>query len=74
MNLIATVGTIPSPTRPPDEFLAYEGECRTALKPALDGILDLAISAGWNRRTAASTLMFLAAQHVSASETRKPGP
>jgi hypothetical protein len=27
-------------------------------------------SAGWNRRTAASTLMFLAAQHVSAaSET-----
>jgi hypothetical protein len=40
------------------------------LKPLLTGLLDRAESAGWNRRTAASTLMFLAAQQVSAaSET-----
>jgi len=31
--------------------------------------LDAAESAGWNRRTVASTLMFLAAQQVSATET-----
>ena len=49
------------------EFLAYEAECRSALKPLLAGLLDAAESAGWNRRTVASTLMFLAAQHVSAS-------
>ncbi|WP_281406236.1 hypothetical protein [Aquamicrobium sp. LC103] len=35
----------------------------------MDGLLDMAESAGWSRRTAASTLMFLAAQHVSASST-----
>jgi hypothetical protein len=31
------------------------------------GLLDTAEAAGWNRRIAASTLMFLAAQNVSAA-------
>ena len=70
MNAITDTGSIPVPTHSPSEFLAYETECRSALKPLLAGLLDMAVSAGWNRRTAASTLMFLAAQQVSAaSET-----
>ena len=70
MNMTSGEGTVPSPTHTASEFLAYETECRTALKPLLTGLLEKAESAGWNRRTVASTLMFLAAQHVSAaSET-----
>lgn len=66
MNATTGTGTISAPTCSPKEFLAYETQCRSALKPLLTGLLDMAESAGWNRRTAASTLMFLAAQHVSA--------
>ena len=70
MNAMTDTGSIPKPTHAPSEFLAYETECRSVLKPLLTGLLDMAESAGWNRRTAASTLMFLAAQNVStASET-----
>jgi hypothetical protein len=63
------LGNVPAPTHAANEFLAYDTECRSALKPLLDGLLDMAEAAGWSRRTAASTLMFLAAQHVSASAT-----
>ena len=74
MNAMTGIGSVPAPTHSPSEFLAYETECRSALKPLLTGLLDMAESAGWNRRTAASTLMFLAAQHVSAaSETSTAG-
>ncbi len=70
MNKMTDIGSVPPPTHSPSQFLAYETECRHALKPLLTGLLDRAESAGWNRRTAASTLMFLAAQQVSAaSET-----
>ena len=69
MNMMTGIGSVPSPTHPAIEFLAHETECRSALKPLLDALLDVAESAGWSRRTAASTLMFLAAQHVSASGT-----
>ncbi|WP_246679733.1 hypothetical protein [Mesorhizobium sp. B2-3-5] len=61
-------GSIPPPTHPASEFLAHEAECRSALKPLLTDLLDTAESAGWNRRTVASALMFLAAQQVSAAE------
>jgi hypothetical protein len=67
MNKMTDTGSIPAPTHAPGEFLAYETECRSALKPLMSGLLDMAVSAGWNRRTAASTLMFLAAQQVSAA-------
>jgi hypothetical protein len=60
---------IASPTRPPSDFLAHETECRDVLRPWLEGVLKMAEVAGWNRRTAASTLMFLAAQHVSSAGT-----
>ncbi len=67
VNKITDSGPVPPPTHAANEFLAYETECRGVLKPLLTDLLDMAESAGWNRRTAASTLMFLAAQHVSAA-------
>ncbi|RWH67021.1 hypothetical protein [Mesorhizobium sp.] len=69
MNMMSGNGSLPAPTHPASEFLAYETECRSALKPLLAGLLDAAEAVGWNRRTVASTLMFLAAQQVSATET-----
>ena len=69
MNTVPGIGSVASPTRPPNDFLAHETECRDVLRPWLTGLLDMAESAGWNRRTAASTLMFLAAQHVSSAGT-----
>ena len=68
MDMMMKGETVPAPTHPATEFLAYEAECRSALKPLLAGLLDAAESAGWNRRTVASTLMFLAAKQVSATE------
>ena len=71
MNMMSGDGSIPAPTHPASEFLAHEAECRSTLKPLLASLLDAAEAAGWNRRTVASTLMFLAAQQVSAtSETQ----
>ncbi len=67
MNKMTEIGSVPPPTHSPSQFLAYETECRSALKPLLAGLLDMAVSAGWNRRTASSTLVYLAAQHVSAA-------
>jgi hypothetical protein len=67
MDMMSGDSSIPAPTHPASEFLAYDTECRSALKPLLTGLLDTAEAAGWNRRTVASTLMFLAAQHVSAT-------
>jgi hypothetical protein len=69
MDMMSGNGSIPAPAHPASEFLAYEAECRSALKPLLAGMLDAAEAAGWSRRTVASTLMFLAAQQVSAAET-----
>ena len=68
MDMMMKGETVPAPTHPASEFLAYEAECRSVLKPLLAGLLDAAEAAGWNRRTAASTLMFLAAKQVSATE------
>ncbi|CDX24499.1 conserved hypothetical protein [Mesorhizobium sp. ORS 3324] len=71
MDVMSGTGPVPAPTHAPSEFLAYEEECRNALRPQLTGLLDAAESAGWSRRTAASTLMFLAAQQVSATAGTK---
>ncbi|MBZ9673151.1 hypothetical protein [Mesorhizobium sp. ES1-3] len=65
MDAMADLGPVPGPTHQAKEFLAYESECRGVLKPLLAGLLDTAEAAGWKRRTAASALMFLAAQQVS---------
>ncbi|MER8752896.1 hypothetical protein NKH57_27235 [Mesorhizobium sp. M1050] len=73
MDAMAGLGSVPAPTHQAKEFLAYETECRSALQPLLAGLLDMAEAAGWNRRTAASTLMFLAAQQVSAAAKASAG-
>ena len=46
----------------PVRHLDYETECREALKPHLDAMIDLAVKAGWDRKTATYTLMYLAAK------------
>jgi len=73
MNIVTGTGSVPAPTHSTSEFLAYETECRATLKPLLAGLLDMAESAGWNRRTAAAALMFLAAQQVSAASGASAG-
>lgn len=73
MNTMTTVGAVPSPTHPAKEFLAHETECRSVSKPLLDGLIDMTEAAGWSRRTVASTLMFLAAQHVSVTSKAPVG-
>jgi hypothetical protein len=71
--MVTTVGIVPPPVHSAKEFLAYETECRSALKPLLDNLIDAAESAGWSRRATASTLMFLAAQHLSGSSAAPAG-
>jgi hypothetical protein len=72
MNALTVIESVPAPNHSANDFLAYEGECREVLRPLLMRLLDMAESAGWKRRTVASTLMFLAAQSVSAT-SNKPG-
>jgi len=67
MNDTTDFESVPAPTRPSSDFIAYEAECREALQPLTARLLEMAEAAGWNRRIAASTLMFLAAQQVSAA-------
>lgn len=71
MNVVANVGTVPSPKNQASEFLAYEAECKDVLRPLLNGMIEMAEKAGWRRRTVASAIMFLAAQQVSASSQAK---
>ncbi|QDZ02358.1 hypothetical protein FQ775_19345 [Nitratireductor mangrovi] len=61
------VAILAPPQYPVEDILAHEKECRIALRPWVKGFLDRAESVGWDRRTVASTLMFLAAQHLSAA-------
>ena len=68
MNVVANVGTVPSPAHQASQFIAYETECKDVLRPLLDGLVEMAEQAGWRRRTVASALMFLAAQHVSRAD------
>ncbi|MBR2686247.1 MAG: hypothetical protein IKE42_00205 [Aquamicrobium sp.] len=70
MNAMTGSPLVSAPTHEASEFLNYELECRAVLKPLLANLLDKAEGAGWARRTAASTLMFLAAQHVSEASKR----
>jgi hypothetical protein len=69
MTVMTDIGTVAPPTHQANEFVAYEAECKTALAPLLAGLLDMAEQAGWNRRTAASTLMYLAARNLTATKT-----
>jgi hypothetical protein len=68
VGTLTGLGTVSGPKHPATEFLAYEGDCRAVLTPLFNRLLDMAESAGWNRRIVASTLMFLAAQQVTATK------
>jgi hypothetical protein len=74
-NMDAKAGfrPLPAPTHEAKEFMAYESECRSVLMPLLTELLERAVAAGWNRRTAASTMMFLSAQQVSAASEASSG-
>jgi hypothetical protein len=70
MNVAAAnIGTVPPPKHQAGEFVAYEAECKDVLRPLLSGMIEMAEKAGWKRGTVASSLMFLAAQHVSAASS-----
>lgn len=56
-----------SPLARASSFTPVSAPVRARADHLLTSLLDMAESAGWKRRTAASTLMFLAAQHVSAA-------
>ena len=47
---------------------SYETECREALRPHLDALLELAVKAGWDRNIASYSLMYLAAKTARPSE------
>jgi hypothetical protein len=54
-----------APPKFPATDLHYETDCKAALDPMFCGLLDMAEAAGWDRRKAAWTLMYLAARHVT---------
>ena len=66
MNVLTNIGAVPAPKKQASDLLAYEAECKEVLRPLLDGMIEMAEKAGWQRRTVASALMFLAAQQVSS--------
>jgi hypothetical protein len=70
MDMLDSFGKIAAPTRPKNDF-NYETDCRAALAPLVDGLLDMAESAGWDRRKAAYTLMFLSAQRLGAGKEER---
>lgn len=43
----------------------YDAECRSALRPAFETLLDIAAEAGWDRTRAAYELMYLASHSVA---------
>jgi hypothetical protein len=53
---------------------AYEAECREALRPHLEAIIDLAVKAGWERSKASYSLMYLAAKAAKTEDADKQGP
>jgi len=67
MDIVDSVDEIAAPTLSPTDF-DYETECRTVLSPLIDGLLDTVEQAGWDRRKAAYTIMFLSAQKLTAGK------
>ncbi|MDX8449909.1 hypothetical protein [Mesorhizobium captivum] len=63
MNLM-NLDIIPPPSRAATD-LNYEADLKTALEPILSELLDRAEHAGWDRRKAAYTVMFLAARNLA---------
>ncbi|WP_284272623.1 hypothetical protein [Mesorhizobium huakuii] len=66
MNVM-NLNVIPSPSRAATD-LNYEADLKVALDPILVELLDRAEAAGWDRRKAAYTVMFLAARNLTDSK------
>lgn len=69
MNVM-NLNVIPPPSRAATD-LNYEADLKVALDPILSELLDQAEHAGWDRRKAAYTVMFLAARKLTDN---KPSP
>ena len=69
MNVM-NLNVIPPPSRAATD-LNYEADLKVALDPILDDLLDRTEAAGWDRRKAAYTIMFLAARKLTDT---KPSP
>jgi hypothetical protein len=63
-----SIETVPPPRYDVRDF-NYEADCKSAVGPLLASLLDRAEAAGWDRRRAASALMFLAARTVTDKES-----
>lgn len=66
MTVMPDFDHVPAPSHPPAEFLSHDAEARMVLAPLFDALLDRLAMAGWDRRMAATALMFHAAAQVSA--------
>ncbi|BCH00649.1 hypothetical protein ACVILI_005596 [Mesorhizobium sp. USDA 4775] len=66
MNVM-NLNVIPPPSRAATD-LNYEADLKVALDPILVELLDRAEAAGWDRRKAAYTVMFLAARNLTDSK------
>ncbi|MBX3597149.1 MAG: hypothetical protein KF874_06200 [Rhizobiaceae bacterium] len=44
---------------------SYDRECRLALKPAFEALLDVASEAGWDRKRVAYEMMYLASHSIA---------
>jgi len=64
MNMMSSVARIAPPTHSRTDF-AYETECKEVLASQLAALLQEAEAAGWDRRKAAYTIMYLAARQLS---------
>ncbi|MFU0507454.1 hypothetical protein [Pseudaminobacter sp. NGMCC 1.201702] len=63
MNIM-DIERFPPPQRSPSD-LNYDADLKAVLGPVLSELLDRAEAAGWDRRKAACSVMFLAARKVT---------
>jgi hypothetical protein len=70
MSVPNSFGKIAEPTLSRTDF-DYEAECKAALGPVIERMLDAAESAGWDRRKAAYTLMLLSAQRLGGGKQER---
>ncbi len=47
----------------------YSSDCRLALEPSIQGLMDMAIKAGWTPNEASYTIMMLGVQQLELCST-----
>ncbi|MCD4661463.1 hypothetical protein [Agrobacterium sp.] len=48
-----------------NDTMDYQAECQFALEPSIQGLIEKAESAGWNRQQAALAIVALASEHLT---------